>query len=271
MAARPHPRQRGFIAANNAAFFCVAFLHTTSLASAASPQPRRQIINRIMKKLSILAAIAASAALALPALAGQRMEYTSSKTYTAPPEPEPKGGLYVAIFGGVNVHQDADTQDVGGLEAELDSDTGWFAGAKFGYMMPVRSVIKPVFEVEGFYNGVDANFDVNGTSVSHDLHSGVVMFNAILKFDLGKFQPYLGAGLGYAHAWFKNSEVNGVEVDGDEVDEGTFAYQGIAGLEYHVTETVGVFTEYKALVYHDLDGIENYLHHLVGVGIRLGF
>jgi opacity protein-like surface antigen len=62
-----------------------------------------------------------------------------------------------------------------------------------------------VLELEGFYNGVEQNFENRSRfgdfETSADLHSAVAMANLKVKFDLGRFQPYIGAGAGYAHTW----------------------------------------------------------------------
>jgi hypothetical protein len=51
----------------------------------------------------------------------------------------------------------------------------------------------------------------------------------------------------------------------------TFAYQGIGGIDWYVTDSFTIYTEYKALVFHDAVGLENYLHHQVGLGLRFKF
>lgn len=220
-----------------------------------------------MKKL-FLAVLALTSISLSPAMAGVATTYDAP-----PPEVAPqKGGLYVAIFGGLNVHQTADVNDIAATEIDLESDTGWFAGLKLGYVFPTEAILKPVIEVEGFYNGVEAQYETDaGFEFSSDFHSGVFMVNAMLKFDLGRFQPYLGGGIGYAHVWANEIEVDEEEIEDTERDGGTFAYQGIAGVEFHVSDRLGVFGEYKALVLDEVVGLENYLNHLVGVGLRFGF
>ena len=235
-----------------------------------------------MKKLLTIAAVSALALSTLSAGETYTRQSAGKSTYTpAPMEHEAKGGLYVAIFGGVNVAQTGDIQEenvggiIGEIDTEVDTEIGWFGGLKLGYVFPTRSVLKPVIEVEGFYNGVETKFDTDtdfgNFDVNADFHSAVFMVNALLKFDFGKFQPYLGGGIGYAHTWINNVEVNDVEVEEAEDDEGTLAYQGIAGLEYHINEQIGVFTEYKALVFDEVGGIDTYVNHLIGVGVRVGF
>ena len=63
--------------------------------------------------------------------------------------------------------------------------------------------------------GADATVvDVNGvvtrtSSSSVNINSGVFLTNGILKFGNGKFQPYIGAGVGGYFAETPGLEVNG--------------------------------------------------------------
>ena len=230
---------------------------------------------------TLLTTIAACSLAALTATAGD--SYVSggdSKHSPAPMERMREGGLYIAIFGGINVGQTADIEDteddfIGDIESELESDFGWFGGLKFGYLFPTASVVKPAVELDAFYMGINSEFnnetDFGDFDFSADFHSAVFMANVKVQFDLGTFQPYIGAGLGYAHTWIDEVEVNDEELEGADADEGTFAYQGIAGFDIKLSERLSLFTEYKAVVLHDLGDIKNYVNHLVGVGVRIGF
>jgi opacity protein-like surface antigen len=212
-------------------------------------------------------------------------------------------GFYAALFGGVNVHQDADLDDfeveAGGLnfnvDTDLDSDTGWFAGLKLGYVWDTGGVFMPAIELEGFYNTVDVNIDATARSlrtdarVNGELKSGVFMFNLLGKFNLGHFRPYVGAGAGAAYLEggdirgslrFRGEEFASFETDADDIEERTdleasgwtFAWQAIGGFDVYLTDSVSLFAEYKALwFYADTDELSHYLQHLVGGGIRIHF
>jgi opacity protein-like surface antigen len=227
--------------------------------------------------MKILLTTLASSTLALSTVFAGTPAYDS---YTPQRMERDSNRFYVALFGGVNVAQTADVEDfdagfLGRIESDLESETGWFAGLKFGFVCPTTSVVKPVLELEGFYNGVEQNFEnrsrFGNFETSADLHSAVAMANLKVKFDLGRFQPYIGAGAGYAHTWVREVQINDTEIADAEQDEGTFAYQGIAGFDIGITDRVSIFTEYKALVFHELGDVENYVNHLVGVGVRVGF
>lgn len=204
-------------------------------------------------------------------------------------------GFYAAVFGGANVHQRAEFGDLEAgdidVDVDLDSETGWFAGLKLGYVFDTGSFLLPAIELEGFYNNVDVNlhaeaddFDVT-SEIGGELDQIVVQLNFQLKFDCGRFRPYIGAGAGAAY--LESDEIRGeVRLDGDEFfdfegdvddfginNEGwVFAWQGLAGFDFYFTDNCSVFAEYKALFFHGNDDeIDYYLQHLVGGGIRFHF
>lgn len=200
------------------------------------------------------------------------------------PIPENAGGLYLAPFGGVNLYQNADMDGVGpGDEGSLNPVVGGFAGLKLGYLFGDPGLFRPALELEGFYNGVETDMDGIYRGVTYsggaDFHTANIMLNILGKFDLGQWQPYLGFGLGAAHVWnFNRSYDLDEPVDGrthlpcpDESDW-VFAYQGIAGVDYRLSQQLSVFTEYKAMVYNQpLNYPGDYLHHLLGLGLRISF
>ena len=72
------------------------------------------------------------------------------------------------------------------------------------------------------------------------------MMNLYYDFQgLGRWTPYIGAGVGMA-----NLDVSGVRpVDGSTLDgsEWVYAYQGIAGVGYQLTNNLGLFADYRYL------------------------
>lgn len=207
----------------------------------------------------------------------------ASKTMT-PPTTGPESFLYIAPFGGANLYQNADMDGAGpGDEGSLDPEVGWFAGIKLGYLFGDPGLFKPALELESFYNSVETEMDGIYRGVSYnggaDFRTANIMLNVIGRFDLGQWAPYLGMGLGTAHIWNDNRSYDLEEpVDGrthlpcpDESDW-VFAYQGLAGIDYRLSESLAVFAEYKAMVYSaPLNFRGDYLHHLLGVGLRIGF
>lgn len=235
--------------------------------------------------------------------AGTRIEDLSKSSPVEAPETIGVGP-YVSVFGGVNVYQSGDL-DTRFLDWDLPSDTGWFAGLKLGYAFKTHSFLLPAVELEGFYNRVDfeqtAHYEDHYRSdfsssryednykLSADVHAAAIMLNGLLRFDLGRFRPYIGGGIGVAHIWFKNAKFDvkhssefrseffsdSFSYDSSfplrDVREWSFAAQGIAGFELYATNRFSVFAEYKALWLRDAVEVSDYINHLVAGGVRLYF
>ena len=158
-----------------------------------------------MKTLTTV--LAASAALSGSILAGEHMAPIDHKKMVIPAIECYGTGWYGANQGGVNLYQDTggsrEFTTRRGNRIKLDSgdNIGGFGGLKLGYVFGTGSV-RPAFEADIYYNGIDADVDVsvNGDSrgnIGARIDSIAFMGNALLKFGCDKFQPYLGFGLGY--------------------------------------------------------------------------
>jgi opacity protein-like surface antigen len=234
------------------------------------------------KNKNLFSIIAASAALTGSIMAGQP-EVTYSKG--GPPIQECFGiGWYGAIFGGVNVYQDTggkrEVTTRRGTEIELDPDDniGGFGGLKLGYVFG-DGIVRPAFEADIFYNGIDADVavNVNGDergSISGRVDSVAFMGNALLRFSCDKFQPYLGFGLGY---WVAEANDGSVKVGDTERrsfstnSEGYLAWQLIAGFDYYFNPKFSGFFEYKFLNYENAIFDNAIRQQLLGVGLRIHF
>jgi OmpA-OmpF porin, OOP family len=203
------------------------------------------------------------------------------------PATQAMGHFYWSVLGGVNIQQTADIEDVntsiGTFDREYDSDTGWFAALKFGYEFESESPVHAALELEALYTQVEGNvrstsgiFDAQSEG---DIHGAALMLNALVKFKpVWKLRPYLGAGVGIGYVE-RDDVSTTVRVGATRVATGnqeggdgyTFAYQGIAGFDWWVTDRWTIYTEYKAFVFDDAAGLENYLNHMAGVGIRVKF
>ena len=239
-----------------------------------------------MKKL-LLPSIAAAMACTSAVFAGPQV-VESTKGYNTT-QAAPSGaygvGLYGAIQAGINAHQeyrDLDNDrrvddrgiDEGGIEDirfafEPDGKVGGIVGAKLGYVFGTER-IRPAVEIDGFYNG----FTAEGEDFESDLKTGAFLTNFLVRFDLGRFQPYLGAGVGFYTVQFDREEVAGVRDDNsDDSDEG-WAWQVVAGSDYYFTEKLSAFLEYKYLNYEtdgDVFGEGRIDQHIVALGLRLHF
>jgi len=129
-----------------------------------------------------------------------------------PPPPELYGlGFYGAIDAGANVYQDRGGTKVFSdefgdtLTIDPKNDVGFFGGLKLGYVFGT-GVFRPTVEGDFFYNGFrgGANFTlrdpfgdvVRSSSLTTWINTGAFMGNFIARFAFGRFQPYVGAGLG---------------------------------------------------------------------------
>ena len=246
---------------------------------------------------NLLTVAAASAALSGSVMAGP---VEVSKKVITPIEECFGLGWYGAIFGGVNVYQDTggserihlrrDRFDDDGnfvgrrdntITLDPDDNIGGFGGLKLGYVFGT-GFIRPAFEADIFYNGIDVgvNVDVNGDergSISGRIDSGAFMGNALLRFSCDRFQPYLGFGLGY---WIAEANDGTVRIgDGDEREtrnfstgsKGDLAWQLIGGFDYYFNPKFSGFFEYKFLNYENALFDNAIRQQLLGVGLRFHF
>jgi opacity protein-like surface antigen len=225
------------------------------------------------------------------------------KQVAPPPPPELYGlGFYGAIDMGANVYQNRGgtrtfTDDNpnspffgDSLEVNPKNDVGFFGGVKLGYVF-LTGVVRPTVEGDFFYNGFrgGANFTLRDSfgdvlaqrNVTTWINTGAFMGNFILRFAFGRFQPYVGAGVGIYYA-----ESAGVEVvdpttgrvpinTGGGRSHADLAWQIIAGSDYYWTPKFSTFIEYKFLQYTstqiDTNQNRELNQQLVGAGVRLHF
>src|SRR6266487_1025868 len=178
-----------------------------------------------MKRLSLLTS------LLFGFVAASLQAGTETYKQVAPPPPPPELyglGFYGAIDMGANVFQDRGgdrtfTDDNpnspffgDSLTVSPKNDVGFFGGVKLGYVF-LTGVVRPTVEGGFFYNGFrgGANFTLRDSfgdvlaqrNVTTWINTGAFMGNFILRFAFGRFQPYVGAGVGIYYA-----ESAGVEV-----------------------------------------------------------
>src|SRR5262249_8491814 len=126
-------------------------------------------------------------------------------------------GWYFAIDGGANVYQSFDNNfsrafDEGEvISLNIDHNVGGYGGIKFGYVFG-NGMVRPTVEEDMFYNGIptSAHLKLDGTEVAHSsnlINSGAFMTNFILRFGTGKFQPYIGGGVGAYYAEASGADV----------------------------------------------------------------
>jgi opacity protein-like surface antigen len=199
-------------------------------------------------------------------------------------------GWYVAVDGGANVYQSFNNnfshtfanEDV--VDVHIDHNVGGYGGIKVGYVFG-RGALRPAIEEDMFYNGVntDVHVSLNGTEVAHSsnlINSGAFMTNFLLRYaGWGKFQPYIGGGVGAYIAEGSGSDIT-IDRTGRTFttsggrSSGSFAFDALAGADYYFNCKWSVFTEYHYLEYIALDvgnGNHHLGQHLVGAGVRFHF
>lgn len=121
------------------------------------------------------------------------LQVSASAYAEKPVLPRPRG--YVS---GIASEFDAE-DNPGRLE---DEGSSWALGCRFGYR------VKRYLELEGEFLGASAQFD-NGTvtapffgTVSDEMHLDLtaLVLRARALYPLGRFEPYLGAGVGFGRA-----------------------------------------------------------------------
>lgn len=228
--------------------------------------------------------IPALLAAATPVFAGPQ-PVDVSKNPVPPPAPVYGLGWYGGIQAGINAHQNIadDDSDVflNGFRFSIedDSSVGYFAGAKLGYVFG-QGFVRPALELDAYYNRFDADVKIRGegseANIGGDVDSGAFLANFLLRFDFGRFQPYLGGGVGVHYTEINDPTVTiaGQTYEAGGGDTTDFAWQLIGGADYYFTEKLSMFLEYKYLNYEGLggEGLEDRVdQHLVGLGVRVHF
>src|SRR5438309_2186550 len=212
-----------------------------------------------------------------------------------PPPPELYGlGFYGAIDAGANVYQDRGGTKVFSdefgdtLTIDPKNDVGFFGGLKLGYVFGT-GVFRPTVEGDFFYNGFrgGANFTlrdpfgdvVRSSSLTTWINTGAFMGNFIGRFAFGRFQPYVGAGVGIYYAESAGAEFQGPNGEtfssGGGRSHADLAWQIIAGADYYWNPKFSTFIEYHFLEYTSTQLNTNQTRdlgqQLVGGGLRFHF
>src|SRR5438132_8824336 len=218
----------------------------------------------------------------------------------APPPPPLWGtGFYGALDAGANIYQNrGDSQTFtddnpnspffgSNLIVDPKNDVGFFGGLKLGYVFGT-GVFRPAVEGDFFYNGFrgGANFTlrdpfgdvVRSSSLTTWINTGAFMGNFIARFAFGRFQPYVGAGLGIYYAESAGAQFQGPHGtfnSGGGQSHADLAWQIIAGTDYYWTPKFSTFIEYKFLEYTStqINTNQNRVlgQQLLGAGVRLHF
>jgi opacity protein-like surface antigen len=195
-------------------------------------------------------------------------------------------GWYGAIHMGANIWQDRgdirffDDGLGNSLTIDPTNDTGFYGGIKFGYVFGTGG-FRFALEEDMFYNGwqtgADSTLVLNGvttrSSSSIDINSGAFMTNGILRFGSGRFQPYIGAGIGFYYAESAGGNIGPFDTGGGG-NHTDFAWNVLAGADWYFNPKMSMFIEYKFLEYvaqNDFGDDRTLGQQLLGAGLRFHF
>jgi OmpA-OmpF porin, OOP family len=178
----------------------------------------------------------------------------SDEPYTGP------NGPYVRAEGGWSHENDMKGSGTGsnsGLRFDSTEDSGFMAGGaagwKFGQLRAELGLDFSGHDVSGISVGNDgglgARLHTTSLTGASSSPSGKVrvldgMINAYWDFRTGTpFVPYIGIGVGAAHASLDNFAVGGQPLSNSS--DTVFAYQPMVGVRYHVTDAIAIGVEYR--------------------------
>jgi len=183
-------------------------------------------------------------------------------------------GFYVGAGAGVNWTRDADVRNYpsGGFGLEESFKIGGIADLSAGYAtaMGLRAELEFAWRwrnaIDSTESATPALRDLSGKSSSI-----AFMGNVLYDVNVGMpFTPYIGVGAGLAEV---RHSLNGVS-DKDWV----FAYQGIVGASYAVTDNVAVTLDYRYFATQDpefdlgpVTSKGEYRNHTILAGLRYSF
>ena len=199
-----------------------------------------------MRKLSVLVSAAAIGFSTLLASAPLR-----AADITVEPEAVAEAhNWYVSIHGGIKFGEDWDddfTTHCGSYcekewSGSLDTDNGFRVGGAVGFLF------SDVFAIEGELSYLNQDFDEvdidddpyhkwDDVELDGDVSIFTGMINLIAGVPVGGVvRPYIGGGVGFAHISL-DSDFDPVSLDDDDT---TFAAQAFAGVDFGLTENVGL-------------------------------
>lgn len=141
--------------------------------------------------------------------------------------------FYVGAFGAWVIPEEFKIEN--GITEKIKLNQSWAAGAKAGYILPLK-FLPPKWaaaELEYFYID-DQNVNDPGTDY---YKSNNVMANLILRYPDGMIRPYIGGGLGWSWGEFGDASVNN--------SSNALAWQGLAGINLEIIPNLSVDFGYR--------------------------
>jgi len=181
-------------------------------------------------------------------------------------------GWYIQGGGGANWQTGGDIK-VGGSTPDTDFNTGWMGSFSGGYAW--RNGLRLELEFGYRENDIDTIANVAGNG-STRMMTGMV--NAIYAIpNTGVLVPFVGVGVGAGH--LKLDSVRPIGATSVDDSDTNVAVQGIAGIEYALSDKLGLDLSYRYLYSpsHDFtaangSGVStDYKSHAVMVSLRWSF
>ncbi len=162
------------------------------------------------------------------------------------------GQTYVTVQGGVAQQEGHDFITGGGAKVETEMKDGYVVVGAIG-----RQYGNIRAELEGSYraNDVDSHKVGAATLAGSRGETTVLAGMGNLYYDIptgGALTPYLGVGAGVAEVEFENYGTNATGTVLDDSDT-TFAYQGMAGLNYALNGNLSLNAEYRYFATSDAE------------------
>ena len=190
-----------------------------------------------------------------------------------------------------NAHVPGTLGDYGDVEGDLTYGAGLGYGFDNGFRLEgavtfrnSKLDVSPTVNGQAFY---EAGFGPGQYSIvapSGKAYGWDAMLNLLYDFNRdGKFQPYLGAGIGVSemsasvrnYYFLDTASQSGFAINTINDSETALAYQALAGFGYELTERLTFDLGYRYFVVDDLDYAGNlvdydsqYTDHMVTAGLR---
>ena len=149
-------------------------------------------------------------------------------------------GLYVGGAAGVNFATDSKVSS-SALNDKLQFDTGAAGALSLGY--GYGNGIRTELEASLRSNGIKGVKNNSLTGAGGTVRNWGLMINGLYDIDTGTaFTPYIGAGAGLGIVDAKLTASNVTQYSGTDTQ---FAYQGIAGVSYALSQNLSLTADYR--------------------------
>ncbi len=181
-------------------------------------------------------------------------------------------GGYVGIFGGYTMPDDLEVSGGSAGSGDLSLDSGYVAGLKVGYIPPQMQYFAVEFEY--FYTSNDFENQTVGVSRINDgdITSNNFFLNALLRYPVNWFQPYIGLGIGWS--WGETSGTGTGSLSRIlNQSSNDFAWQFLIGADFMINPQWAIDVGYRYLQcsYGFDNGDGDLTNHMITVGLKYRF